>query len=66
MTIFFINKNEVLIQIPFLHMWPYGILYYTFKGTLLAVDSPCEVLTKYTVEINPSCIKFRSPNQSKL
>ena len=61
---FFINKNEVLIQIPFLHIWPCGILYCTFKGTLLAVDSLYEVLTKYTVGINPSWIQFRSALES--
>ena len=61
---FLINKNEVLIQIQFLHMWPYGILYCTFKGTLLSVESLCEVLTKYTIGINPSYIQFRTTPES--
>ena len=61
---FFINKNKVLIQIPFLHTWLCGILYCTFQWTLQVVDSFCEVLTKYTVRINPSCIQFRSAPKS--
>ena len=61
---FLTNKNEVLIQIPFLHIWPCGILCCTFKGTLLAINNLCEVLTKYTIGINPSCIQFRSAPES--
>ena len=64
MTMFFTNKNEVLIQIPFLHIWPCGILYCTFKRTLLVVDGLCEVLTKYTVGTNHSYIQFRSAPKS--
>ena len=60
----FTNKNEVLIQIPFLHIWSCGILYCTFKGTLLVVNNLCEVLTKYTVGINPSWIQFRVTSES--
>ena len=44
-------------------MCPCGILYCTFNGTLLAVESLCEVLTKYTVGINPSCIQFKSTHE---
>ena len=47
------------MQIPFLHICHCGILYCTFRGTLLAVDSLCEVLKKYTVGIDHSCIQFK-------
>ena len=60
----FTSKNEVFIQISSLHICPCGILYCTFKGTLLAVESLCEVLEKYTVGINHSCIQFKSVSES--
>ena len=43
---------------------PCGILYCTLRGSLLAVDSLCEVLTKYTVGINLSYIHFKSAPES--
>ena len=60
----FTSKNEVFLQIPSLHICPCGILYCTFKGTLLAVENLCEVLAKYTVGINYSCIQFKSALES--
>ena len=36
----------------------------TLRGTLLVVDSLCEVLIKYTIGINPSIIQFRSTPES--
>ena len=52
------NTNTVFANMP---LW---YLYCTFNGTLLVVESLCEVFTKYTIGINPSCTKFKSAPES--